>query len=74
MVIDYKGSLSADYEPFATEGRPPAKVQTLVYAQVVKRLLGLDVVGALPEPEADDTATCACRRALDGLPLPFELP
>ena len=29
---------------------------------------------ALPEPEADDTATCACRRALDGLPLPFELP
>ena len=47
VVIDYKGSLSADYEPFATEGRPPAKVQTLVYAQVVKRLLGLDVVGAL---------------------------
>ena len=23
VVIDYKGSLSADYEPFATEGRPP---------------------------------------------------
>jgi len=31
-------------------------------------------LGAMPEPEADDTATCACRRALDGITLPFELP
>lgn len=74
VVIDYKGSLSADYElagdaaqaagaggaadgpegagaaaDAAAAGAPcvPAKVQTLVYAQVVRRLLGLDVVGAL---------------------------
>ena len=47
-----------------------------VFAGNIERLKAmlLDVVGALPEPEADDTATCACRRALDGLPLPFELP
>lgn len=42
VIIDYKGSLSADYEADAC-----LKVQALVYAQVVKRLLGLDVVGAL---------------------------
>lgn len=42
VIIDYKGSLSADYEADAR-----LKVQALVYAQVVKRLLGLDVVGAL---------------------------
>jgi 5'-methylthioadenosine phosphorylase len=29
---------------------------------------------AMPAPEPDDTATCACRRALDGIALPFELP
>ena len=47
VVVDYKGSVSAAYEPFGEEGVPPKKVQTLIYAQVVKRLLGLDVVGAL---------------------------
>ena len=31
-------------------------------------------IGALPPAEDDDTATCACRRALDGLPLPLVLP
>lgn len=31
-------------------------------------------LGAMPEPEADDSASCACRRALDGITLPFELP
>jgi 5'-methylthioadenosine phosphorylase len=29
---------------------------------------------AMPEPEPDDTASCACRRALDGITLPFDLP
>jgi 5'-methylthioadenosine phosphorylase len=29
---------------------------------------------AMPPPEPDDTATCACRRALDGITLPFDLP
>ncbi|WP_026181361.1 S-methyl-5'-thioadenosine phosphorylase [Demetria terragena] len=29
---------------------------------------------ALPAPEPDDTATCSCRRALDGVTVPFPLP
>ncbi len=51
VVIDYKGSLTADYELLGDEEKTdpavPAKVQALIYAQVVRRLLGLDVVGAL---------------------------
>lgn len=54
VVIDYKGSVGKDYDvsdasPAAQAGGAvvPHKVQTLVYAQVVRRLLGLDVVGAL---------------------------
>ena len=31
-------------------------------------------LGAMPAPEADDVAGCSCRRALDGITLPFELP
>lgn len=31
-------------------------------------------LAAMPADEGDDAATCACRRALDGIPLPFALP
>ena len=31
-------------------------------------------LAALPESEPDDTAGCSCRRALDGITLPFTLP
>jgi 5'-methylthioadenosine phosphorylase len=31
-------------------------------------------IGEMPAPEDDDSATCSCRRALDGLRLPFALP
>jgi 5''-deoxy-5''-methylthioadenosine phosphorylase len=31
-------------------------------------------IGALPGPEDDISATCPCRRSLDGLKLPFALP
>jgi 5'-methylthioadenosine phosphorylase len=31
-------------------------------------------IGAMPAPEDDASATCACRRSLDGLRLPFVLP
>lgn len=54
VVIDYKGSLNRDYaldssSPAAQAGGAvlPHKVQTLMYAQVARRMLGLDVVGAL---------------------------
>lgn len=39
----------------------------------LRELLGR-VIAALPDPEADDAAICTCRRALDGLTLPFSLP
>jgi 5'-methylthioadenosine phosphorylase len=31
-------------------------------------------LGAMPTDDGDNAATCACRRALDGIPLPFALP
>jgi 5'-methylthioadenosine phosphorylase len=31
-------------------------------------------IGAMPAPQDDASATCACRRSLDGLRLPFALP
>ena len=47
-----------------------------VFAQNVEGLKGVlrDAVGQLPAHEDDETATCVCRRALDGIPLPFPLP
>lgn len=54
VVIDYKGSLTRDYELSSNSPAPqaggavlPHRVQTLMYAQVARRMLGLDVVGAL---------------------------
>src|SRR6478736_8908737 len=47
-----------------------------VFGTNVERLKSVlrDAIGQLPALEADDVATCACRRALDGLELPFPLP
>ncbi|MBD2760863.1 S-methyl-5'-thioadenosine phosphorylase [Yimella sp. cx-573] len=39
----------------------------------LKRLVR-DVITALPAAEPDGSARCACRRTLDGLRLPFDLP
>ncbi len=39
----------------------------------LKTLL-LDTIDRMPAAVSDSDATCGCRRALDGLPLPFELP
>ena len=47
VVIDYKGSLNASHEIAGTNPRSPGKVQTRIYAQVARRALGLNVVGAL---------------------------
>jgi 5'-methylthioadenosine phosphorylase len=33
-----------------------------------------DAIARMPQEEPDERATCACRRALDGLTLPFALP
>ena len=47
-----------------------------VFAGNIERLKAmlLTVIGALPDAEPDATATCACRRSLDGMTLPFALP
>lgn len=47
-----------------------------VFGRNVDRLKAVlrSALAALPEAEPDDTATCSCRRALDGITLPFALP
>ncbi|MEO7234977.1 MAG: S-methyl-5'-thioadenosine phosphorylase [Lapillicoccus sp.] len=47
-----------------------------VFAQNVGRLKSVleSTVAAMPVSEPDATASCGCRRALDGLTLPFDLP
>lgn len=55
VIIDYKGKLSDEYDvaacspvPWSPEaGLLPHKVQALIYAQVVQRVLGWRVVGAV---------------------------
>ena len=51
VVVDYKSSLGDSYHllPADAEGLAelPAKVQALIYAQVVRKLLGCEVVGAV---------------------------
>lgn len=49
-----------------------------VLAAFAKNVDGLkallrSTIGSMPEAESDADATCGCRRALDGLALPFEL-
>jgi 5'-methylthioadenosine phosphorylase len=47
-----------------------------VFAENIESLKAVitAAVAAMPPTEPDETATCPCRRALDGLPLPFTLP
>jgi 5'-methylthioadenosine phosphorylase len=47
-----------------------------VFAENVESLKGVlrDAIGQLPAHEDDHTATCTCRRSLDGIELPLDLP
>ena len=47
-----------------------------VFAQNVDALKQVlrSALAAMPAEESDDVATCGCRRALDGITLPFALP
>lgn len=51
IIVDYKSSLSPEYDLYEGEKQGGAmrhgKVQALIYAQAIRRLLGLDVVGAI---------------------------
>lgn len=47
VIIDYKGSLSADNAIAKKDALHAGKVQTRIYAQAIRHALGLNVVGAL---------------------------
>lgn len=51
IIVDYKSSLSSNYNLLASSKEEafvmPPKVQTLIYAQVARKLLNLKVIGAL---------------------------
>ena len=47
VIVDYKGSISADHALSGKDAAHPGKVQTRIYAQAIRRALGLNVVGAL---------------------------
>lgn len=69
MVTDHDAGVEA--------GEPVTQAEVLrIFAGNIDRLKGLlrRVIAALPAPEDDARATCSCRRALDGMPLPFDLP
>ena len=46
-IIDYKGSITGSYALGVREEGRLGKVQALIYAQVIRRTLGLEPVGAL---------------------------
>ena len=47
VIVDYKGTLGPEYNLVGKTPDHVGKVQTRIYAQAVKRALGLDVVGAI---------------------------
>ena len=47
VIIDYKGSVNPEHDIAGKDAGHPGKVQARMYAQAVKRKLGLDVVAAL---------------------------
>jgi len=69
MVTDHDAAIGA-------EGAVTHAEVLKTFSSNIDRLKALlhQVVTDLPAPEPDATATCACRRALDGLKLPFQLP
>lgn len=47
VVVDYKTSVNPEYDIADKDEQHPGKVQARIYAQMVKRALGLDVVGTV---------------------------
>ena len=47
VVVDYKGSATSAHDSFSADGTVQGKVQTLIYAQMIRRSLGLDVGAAV---------------------------
>jgi 5'-methylthioadenosine phosphorylase len=68
-------ALVTDHDVGVDGGAPVTHHSVLeAFSANVDRLKGLvaDAVAALPAP--DDEPTCSCRRALDGMRLPIDLP
>ena len=66
-------ALVTDHDAGVEGGQAVTHAEVLeVFGRNVERLKSLvrSVIGALPGPTTD----CACRHALDGLTLPFDLP
>lgn len=72
VIIDYKGSVNAAYDIAGKNAAQPGKVQTRIYAQMVQRALGLQVVGALyvSYGKAHRLSGAADARVLEGSHLP----
>ncbi|MDR1833772.1 MAG: S-methyl-5'-thioadenosine phosphorylase [Propionibacteriaceae bacterium] len=70
-------SMVTDHDAGVDGQEPVTHEQVMrVFSSNIARLKHLlaDVIGRLPAAEPDDTATCPCRRALDGMELPWPLP
>ncbi|WP_411285531.1 S-methyl-5'-thioadenosine phosphorylase [Lapillicoccus sp.] len=69
MVTDHDAGV--DGEPGVTH-----KEVLEVFAKNIEGLKSAlsTAIAAMPADQPDDTATCACRRAVDGVTLPFALP
>ena len=70
-------ALVTDHDAGVDSGGAVTQAEVLrLFGENISRLKALltAAVGTLDAPEADDTARCSCRRALDGLALPFDLP
>lgn len=72
MVTDHDAGIDGDAGVGAVTHADVLKI----FAANIDRLKALlaRTVARLPEPTDDATARCSCRRALDGLALPFALP
>lgn len=70
-------AMVTDHDAGVEAGEAVTHAQVLkIFGENIVRLKSLlkDVIGALPEAEDDADATCGCRRALDGMELPIQLP
>ena len=72
VIIDYKGSAKPAQDIGGKDSGNPGKVQTRIYAQMVKRELGLEVVGAfyVSYGKAHKMAGAADARVLEAAHLP----
>lgn len=70
-------AMVTDHDAGVEAGEAVTHAEVLAaFAANIDRLRGLlmSAIEALPAHEPDDTATCPCRRVLDGMTLPIELP